>query len=192
MVLEEKLTTYLGQSLATAADEQIYDALLTLCKDMLSGTQVITGDRKLYYISAEFLIGKLLSNNLINLGLYDDMCALLKENGKDMANIEEFENEPSLGNGGLGRLAACFLDSIANLGLLRDGVGLNYHCGLFRQIFEHNKQTTQPNPWIKPQDWLTRSDISFTIPFKGFSLQSVLYDIAVPGTNNGDQPAPFI
>ena len=175
----------MGQSLESASDEQIYDALLTLCKDMLAQAPLITGDRKLYYISAEFLMGKLLSNNLINLGLYDDVCALLKENGRDMGAIEEFENEPSLGNGGLGRLAACFLDSIANLGLQGDGVGLNYHCGLFRQVFENHKQTAKPNPWIEKKDWLTRSDISFTVPFRGFSLQSVLYDIAVPGVDQG-------
>ncbi len=184
-IIEKNLETYLNKGIDCASDNEIYDALLVMCKDLLEKAPVIEGERKLYYISAEFLIGKLLSNNLINLGLYDDICEILKAHGKDMGDIEELESEPSLGNGGLGRLAACFLDSIANLGLCGDGVGLNYHFGLFRQIFENHKQTAAPNPWIEEKSWLKRSAITFTVPFYGFSIQSALYDIAVPGIDKG-------
>ena len=142
------------------------------------------GKKKLYYISAEFLIGKLLSNNLINLGLYDEVRDELAQCGKSLAEIEELEPEPSLGNGGLGRLAACFLDSIATLGLNGDGIGLNYHFGLFRQVFEHNLQKEVPNPWITPHSWLTRTDKSYPIHFGGFSVQSRMYDIDVMGYGN--------
>ena len=140
--------------------------------------------KKLYYISAEFLIGKLLSNNLINLGIYEDVKKLLADNGKSLAEIEEVEPEPSLGNGGLGRLAACFLDSIATLGLNGDGVGLNYHYGLFKQVFENNLQHETPNPWIEKESWLTKTDRAYTIQFGGFNLQSRMYDIDVLGYNN--------
>lgn len=184
-LLENNLKAYLNKEIDCADNCEIYDALLTMSKELLKEAPLIQGKRKLYYISAEFLIGKLLSNNLINLGLYDDVCALLKEHGRDIGDIEEYENEPSLGNGGLGRLAACFLDSIANLGLCGDGVGLNYHLGLFKQVFENHKQKTEANPWIEEKSWLTRSDISFTVPFYGFSLKSALYDIAVPGIDKG-------
>ena len=141
--------------------------------------------RKLYYISAEFLIGKLLSNNLINLGLFEETREVLKKNGKDLTEIEEAELEPSLGNGGLGRLAACFLDSIASLGLNGDGVGLNYHDGLFLQKFHDNKQQEEKNPWITDKSWLTRTNVSFEVPFKDFTLKSTMYDIDVPGYNSG-------
>ncbi|HAS91325.1 MAG TPA: maltose phosphorylase, partial [Clostridiales bacterium] len=136
---------------------------------------------KIYYISAEFLIGKLLSNNLINLGLYDEISEYLKENGKELSQIEEIEVEPSLGNGGLGRLAACFLDSIATLGFAGEGIGLNYHLGLFKQVFDGNMQLETPNPWISENSWLRKSNISYTVPFNGFSLNSVLYEIDVAG-----------
>ncbi len=144
-----------------------------------------TGKRKLYYISAEFLIGKLLSNNLINLGLYDEVKKELAAAGKSLAEIEELEPEPSLGNGGLGRLAACFVDSIATLGLNGDGVGLNYHYGLFRQVFnkKHLQQET-PNPWIENESWLTKTKTSYQVPFGGFTVTSRLYDLDVTGYNN--------
>ena len=142
------------------------------------------GKKKVYYISAEFLIGKLLSNNLINLGIYDEVKAELAAAGKDLAEIEEFEPEPSLGNGGLGRLAACFVDSIATLGLNGDGVGLNYHFGLFKQVFDHNLQKETPNPWIEEHSWLTKTDISYPINFGGFTVMSRLYDMDVVGYNN--------
>ena len=144
-----------------------------------------SGDRKLYYISAEFLVGKLLSNNLINLGIFEEVRDVLKNHGHNLTEIEEMEMEPSLGNGGLGRLAACFLDSIATLGLHGDGVGLNYHDGLFMQKFKDNKQREEKNPWITDESWLTRTDVSFEVPFKDFTLKSTMYDIDVPGYNSG-------
>lgn len=144
-----------------------------------------SGDRKLYYISAEFLIGKLLSNNLINLGIFEEVRDVLKKHGHSLTEIEEIEMEPSLGNGGLGRLAACFLDSIATLGLNGDGVGLNYHDGLFMQKFRDNKQEEKKNPWITDKSWLERTDVSFEVPFKDFTLKSTMYDIDIPGYNSG-------
>ncbi len=173
------------KTISEADDREIYGALLEYTKEKLEQTPAIQGSKKLYYISAEFLIGKLLSNNLINLGLYDEVAELLKENGKDLAHIEEIEPEPSLGNGGLGRLAACFLDSIATLGLSGDGIGLNYHMGLFKQVFESRRQKEMPNPWIEPEGWLRDTGISFEVPFKDFTLTSVLYDIDVAGYENG-------
>lgn len=173
------------KTISEADDREIYGALLEYTKEKLKQTPAIQGSKKLYYISAEFLIGKLLSNNLINLGLYDEVAELLKENGKDLAHIEEIEPEPSLGNGGLGRLAACFLDSIATLGLSGDGIGLNYHMGLFKQVFESRRQKEMPNPWIEPEGWLRDTGISFEVPFKDFTLTSVLYDIDVAGYENG-------
>ena len=140
--------------------------------------------KKIYYISAEFLIGKLLSNNLINLGIYDEVAEFLKKNGKSLAEIESVEPEPSLGNGGLGRLAACFLDSIATLGLPGEGIGLNYHLGLFKQVFEDNLQHEVPNPWITPDSWLTATDVTYMVPFRGFSLKSTMYSIDVAGYEN--------
>ena len=179
-ILQEKFQTGLEQ----ATNEQVYYALLTLTKERIKEGPKNEGKRKLYYISAEFLIGKLLSNNLINLGIYDDVAAFLKENGKAIADIEEVEPEPSLGNGGLGRLAACFLDSIATLGLPGEGIGLNYHLGLFKQLFENRLQKETPNPWIEEHSWLTPAGVSYTVPFRGFSLKSSLYDIDVAGYNN--------
>ena len=168
-----------------ADDKEIYLALMSYTKEKLKRLPEITGERKLYYISAEFLIGKLLSNNLINLGIYEEVAEVLRENGKSLGAIEEMEPEPSLGNGGLGRLAACFLDSIATLGLSGDGIGLNYHMGLFKQVFEGNKQKETPNPWIEPEGWLTDASVSFQVPFKDFTLTSKLYDIDVAGYQNG-------
>ena len=165
-------------------DEEIYNALLIYTKNQLFERGYQDGKKKIYYISAEFLIGKLLSNNLINLGIYDDVAKFLKENGKEIAAIEEVEPEPSLGNGGLGRLAACFLDSIATLGLPGEGIGLNYHLGLFKQLFENRLQKETPNPWIEEHSWLTPAGVSYTVPFRGFSLKSSLYDIDVAGYNN--------
>ena len=184
-LLEQILQEKYGKNIKEASDEQIYTALLILTKEKMQGMKRNEGKKKLYYISAEFLIGKLLSNNLINLGLFQETKEVLAKNGHDITSIEEMENEPSLGNGGLGRLAACFLDSIATLGLNGDGVGLNYHDGLFLQKFTDNKQREEKNPWITDNSWLTKTDVSFSVPFKDFTLQSVLYDIDVPGYKNG-------
>lgn len=174
-----------GREMRDLSDAEVYYALLAFTKDMLKDTPDNKGSKKLYYISAEFLIGKLLSNNLINLGIYDDVAELLAKNGKDIAKIEEVEPEPSLGNGGLGRLAACFLDSVATLGLEGDGIGLNYHLGLFRQVFEGHKQKELPNPWIGKESWLTDTGLSFQVPFRDFTLTSRLYDMDVSGYGNG-------
>lgn len=179
------IQTRFGKSLQDASDQELYYGLLAYTKDKLRETPDIKGDKKLYYISAEFLIGKLLSNNLINLGIYDEVAELLKKNGRELSKIEEIEPEPSLGNGGLGRLAACFLDSIATLGLNGDGIGLNYHMGLFRQVFEAHKQKEVPNPWIESESWLEDTGIRFQVPFKDFTLTSKLYDIDVAGYENG-------
>lgn len=169
---------------ARESDAEIYAGLLQLTKDIAKQKGQIQGKKKLYYISAEFLIGKLLSNNLINLGIYDQVANALKEYGKSLAQIEEIENEPSLGNGGLGRLAACFLDSIATLGLPGDGVGLNYHLGLFQQKFENNLQKETPNPWITDPSVLRRTNVSYPVIFGGQTVQSVMYEIDVTGYDN--------
>jgi len=166
------------------SDRQLYEALLILTRRMAEGRPAPETGRKLYYFSAEFLVGKLLSNNLLALGLHDQVRELLSGMGRDLGVIESMEPEPSLGNGGLGRLAACFLDSIAALGLPGDGVGLNYHYGLFRQTFAKHQQVENPNPWIEEESWLIPTDCSFTVPFGGFELKAVLWDIAVPGANN--------
>ena len=165
-------------------NEEIYYGLLELTKNATQQRGKIERNKKLYYISAEFLIGKLLSNNLINLGLYDQVEDALKKHGKSMAEIEEIEPEPSLGNGGLGRLAACFLDSIATLGLNGDGVGINYHLGLFKQEFDKNLQKEVPNPWIKDKSWLRRTDTSYEVIFGGLRVNSVMYEIDVTGYDN--------
>ena len=180
-----KVKELFGKEICQASDEEIYAALLKIVKEKMQEAKHNEGKRKLYYISAEFLIGKLLSNNLINLGLFEETREVLKKNGKDLTEIEEAELEPSLGNGGLGRLAACFLDSIASLGLNGDGVGLNYHDGLFLQKFHDNKQQEEKNPWITDKSWLTRTNVSFEVPFKDFTLKSTMYDIDVPGYNSG-------
>ncbi len=182
--MKKMLENILGKSIAGSSREEIYIALLNIVKQKMDDKVCEKGKKKLYYISAEFLIGKLLSNNLINLKLYDEVKEVLKENGHSLTEIEELEMEPSLGNGGLGRLAACFLDSIATLGLNGDGVGLNYHYGLFKQVFENNLQKETPNPWITENSWLTKTDISYPVNFGGFTVHSRLYDIAVPGYGN--------
>ena len=182
--LKEKLTDACGKDLILCTDEELYTGLLCLTQSMAAGKESREGKKKLYYISAEFLIGKLLSNNLINLGIYDDVKEILDSCGKSLSKIEEVEPEPSLGNGGLGRLAACFLDSIATLGLNGDGIGLNYHFGLFKQVFKDNLQQETPNPWMENPSWLQKTDVSYQIPFNGFTLTSRLYDIQVTGYQN--------
>ena len=184
MNVQEIVNNRYGKGIAQCSNEEIYYALLEMTKSMAKEKESNEGKRKLYYISAEFLIGKLLSNNLINLGIYEEVKQVLAENGKNLAEIEEVEPEPSLGNGGLGRLAACFLDSIATLGLNGDGVGLNYHYGLFKQVFEHNLQHEEPNPWIEKESWLTKTNVTYPVQFGGFTLQSRLYDIDVIGYEN--------
>lgn len=184
MKVSEIVKTEYNKSISECTNEEIYYSLLTLVKSMAENKTHKESKKKLYYISAEFLIGKLLSNNLINLGIYDDVKKELLENGKDLCEIEEFEKEPSLGNGGLGRLAACFLDSIATLGLNGDGVGLNYHFGLFKQIFKNNAQTTVPDPWLTEKNWLNKTDVTYKVNFKGMAVTSRMYDIDVTGYNN--------
>ena len=183
--LEEIASRMYGKGLAELDDAQAYNCVLQLTKEFTKAAKHLTGDKKVYYISAEFLIGKLLSNNLINLGIYDKVKEVLAKCGKDITKIEEAEHEPSLGNGGLGRLAACFLDSIATLGLNGDGIGLNYHFGLFRQVFEDRLQKATPDQWISEQSWLNKTDTSFEICFGDTKVRSVLYDIDVIGYENG-------
>ncbi|MFR8991645.1 MAG: glycogen/starch/alpha-glucan phosphorylase [Fusobacterium sp.] len=183
--LEKIAKANYGKALRECSNNEAYYALLEMVKVITAEKEEIKGDKKVYYISAEFLIGKLLLNNLINLGIYDKVAEYLKENGKDITEIEEVEPEPSLGNGGLGRLAACFLDSIATLGLAGDGIGLNYHYGLFKQVFRNNLQNEEKNPWIEKDSWLNKTDISFDVEFGDFSVKSRLYDIDVIGYNNG-------
>ena len=184
MAIMQEIETKLQKGISVSSNEEVYFALLDLVKEKAEGKVSNKGKKKLYYISAEFLIGKLLSNNLINLGIYDEVKETLAKNGKSLAEIEEVELEPSLGNGGLGRLAACFIDSIATLGLNGDGVGLNYHYGLFKQVFDNNLQKETPNPWITEKSWLTKTDITYPVSFGGFTVQSRLYDIDVVGYNN--------
>ncbi len=184
MNLSEIVSNRYHKGIGDCSNEELYYALLEMTKSMAEAKESNEGKRKLYYISAEFLIGKLLSNNLINLGVYEEVKKTLADNGKSLAEVEEVEPEPSLGNGGLGRLAACFLDSIASLGLNGDGVGLNYHYGLFKQVFENNLQHETKNPWIEKESWLTKTDVTYPIQFGGFTLTSRLYDIDVVGYNN--------
>ena len=188
MAIHALLQTKLGKSVKDASDREIYEALLTVVKELAeereNHTAKETEKKKIYYVSAEFLIGKLLSNNMINLGIYDEVKELLAENGKDLAAIEEIEPEPSLGNGGLGRLAACFLDSMATLGLPGDGIGLNYHLGLFKQEFADGLQKETPNPWMEKENWLTDTGVSYPVTFGNLTLQAKMYDIAVTGYEN--------
>jgi starch phosphorylase len=184
MNLSEIIKSEYNKTIADATNEEIYVALLKTVNSMAEQKKAEPSKKKLYYISAEFLIGKLLSNNLINLGVYDDVRKQLEENGKNICEIEEVENEPSLGNGGLGRLAACFLDSIATLGLNGDGVGLNYHFGLFRQVFSKNAQTTIPDPWITETSWLNKTDVTYNVKFRGTSVTARMYDVNVTGYNS--------
>ncbi len=175
---------HLGKTLDACTNQEIYGLLLQIIKEEAKKKESMQGKRKLYYISAEFLIGKLLSNNLINLKLYDEVKTVLEKYGKNLSEIEEVEMEPSLGNGGLGRLAACFLDSIATLGLNGDGIGLNYHYGLFQQKFENHLQKEVPNPWLSEQSWLTKTDVTYPISFGNLTVQSRMYDIDVTGYEN--------
>lgn len=179
------LQTQFNKTIEDCTNEELYTGLLTLVKELSNDRNPTSTPRKLYYISAEFLIGKLLSNNLINLGIYDEIKTLLADNGKNLSDIEEIELEPSLGNGGLGRLAACFLDSIATLNLSGDGVGLNYHFGLFKQKFENHLQKEEKNPWITDKSWLNDTNIGFDVEFNGFTVHSKLYDIDVLGYQKG-------
>lgn len=184
MKIQELLETKLGKTVKEASNAEVYYGLLHVVQNMAKDKEVPVKKKKIYYISAEFLIGKLLSNNMINLGIYDDVKKMLAENGKDICEIEEIEPEPSLGNGGLGRLAACFLDSIATLGLSGDGVGLNYHLGLFKQEFKDELQNAVPNPWIEKESWLTKTEVSYPVTFGNLTVNSRMYDIEVTGYNN--------
>ena len=183
--LESFAKELFGKSIAECTDKEVYYCLLYVVKGMTAATTPISGPKKVYYISAEFLIGKLLSNNLINLGIYDKVQEVLASKGKDITKIEECEPEPSLGNGGLGRLAACFLDSIATLGLPGDGIGLNYHLGLFKQEFKDRLQNAVKNDWIEENSWLNKTDITFDVNFGDRKVTSRLYDIDVLGYDNG-------
>lgn len=183
-MLEKFVEDRYRKSLKECSNEEIYVALLELVKQQAQGKESSAKKKKVYYISAEFLIGKLLSNNLINLGLFDTVKKELEENGKSIYEIEEIEPEPSLGNGGLGRLSACFLDSIATLGIPGDGIGINYHLGLFRQAFEQNLQKEYPNPWIEKESWLTKREKSYMVEFRDHVVKASLYDIAVTGYEN--------
>ena len=183
--LEEQIKSMYVKDIASCSNEELYYALLLLSKKLMQVSEPIEGEKKIYYISAEFLIGKLLSNNLINLGIYDRLDEILRKNGKNMSEIEEAEPEPSLGNGGLGRLAACFLDSIATLGLPGEGIGLNYHFGLFKQVLQDKLQHADKNDWIEEHSWLTKTDVTFDVHFGDKKVTSRLYDIDVVGYDNG-------
>ncbi len=183
-LLEKLLDQQFGKTIGQCSKEQLLAGLLGMIKRLAPDREVSGDKRKLYYISAEFLIGKLLSNNLINLGIYDEIRELLALHGKVLSEVEEAEPEPSLGNGGLGRLAACFLDSIATLGLNGDGIGLNYHFGLFKQRFEDNLQKEEKNPWMEKACWLTEKGNSYKVEFGGFKVRSVLYEIDIIGYQN--------
>ena len=186
MNLSNLLENNCGKEIKSCTNQEIYFGLLSLVNELASKKESNRNNskKKVYYISAEFLIGKLLSNNLINLGIYNEIKSILNENGKSLSEVEEVEPEPSLGNGGLGRLAACFLDSIATLGLNGDGIGLNYHFGLFKQVFKNNLQSEQKNEWIEKNSWLNKTDITYDIECGGIKLKSRLYDINVIGYNN--------
>ena len=188
MDIEKNLGTALGEmgtTLDDATNAQLFCALLRTVRDLETGMRPAEGDRKLYYFSAEFLVGRLLRANLVNLGLVDEVERILSAHGTSLSAVEDCEPEPSLGNGGLGRLAACFLDSIASLGLPGDGVGLNYHYGLFRQDLSGGVQREEPNPWIEPESWLIDTGASFSVPFGFGPLAAHMYDIEVPGFENG-------
>ena len=184
MKIEEMLASRLGKAVKDCSNEELYGALLEIVQEMAQKKAGKEGKKKIYYVSAEFLIGKLLSNNMINLGIYQEVKDLLAANGKDICEIEELEAEPSLGNGGLGRLAACFLDSIATLGYSGEGIGLNYHLGLFKQEFEENLQKEMKNPWIQSKSWLKKTEVSYPVQFGKLTLQSRMYEIAVTGYEN--------
>ena len=181
MNLEQRIFEIYKKAVNQCSDQEIYSALLKIVQEEGEKRREEEGKKKVYYLSAEFLIGKLLSNNLINLGMYDEVSRVLAENGRDICEIEEMEPEPSLGNGGLGRLAACFLDSMATLGLNGDGIGLNYHYGLFKQTFKDHLQAEEPNPWIEPDTWLNRTEVTYPVTFGGLTVRSRMYDIGVTG-----------
>lgn len=181
MNLEARLKEMLGKEIKDSTNREIYEVLLKLTQKKAECEQRPEGKKKIYYISAEFLIGKLLSNNMINLGMYEEVRNILEQNGKDICEIEEIEVEPSLGNGGLGRLAACFLDSIATMNMTGAGIGLNYHLGLFKQEFANRKQKETANPWIESPTWLQKTAVGYSIEFKDFTLQSKMYEIAITG-----------
>ena len=184
MKLEMLVSEKLGKAISESSNQEIYQALMAVVQDMAEQKESNVGKKKIYYVSAEFLIGKLLSNNMINLGIYEDVRKMLAANGKDICEIEEIEAEPSLGNGGLGRLAACFLDSIATLGYNGAGIGLNYHLGLFQQKFADHMQKETKNPWMDRSGWLKRTDVGFPVSFGNMTLQSVMYEILVTGYGN--------
>ena len=184
MKLEMLVSEKLGKAISESSNQEIYQALMAVVQDMAEQKESNAGKKKVYYVSAEFLIGKLLSNNMINLGIYEDVRKMLAANGKDICEIEEIEAEPSLGNGGLGRLAACFLDSIATLGYNGAGIGLNYHLGLFQQKFVDHMQKETKNPWMDRSGWLKRTDVGFPVSFGNMTLQSVMYEILVTGYGN--------
>ena len=184
MKLEMLVSKKLGKAISESSNQEIYQALMAVVQDMAEQKESNAGKKKVYYVSAEFLIGKLLSNNMINLGIYEDVRKMLAANGKDICEIEEIEAEPSLGNGGLGRLAACFLDSIATLGYNGAGIGLNYHLGLFQQKFADHMQKETKNPWMDRSGWLKRTDVGFPVSFGNMTLQSVMYEILVTGYGN--------
>ena len=183
--LEEIAQEKFGKNLKECTDRETYYVLLEMTTRLMDVTEVSNGEKKVYYISMEFLIGKLLSNNLINLRVYDRVKEILEKNGKSLAAIEECEPEPSLGNGGLGRLAACFLDSIATLGLAGEGIGLNYHFGLFKQVFKDHLQNAEKNDWIEEQSWLEKTDTTFEVAFGKKKVVSRLYNMNVVGYDTG-------
>ena len=187
--MEEQMEEIAGQmfdkGVCELTDQETYYVVLALVKRLMTVSDSNEGEKKIYYISAEFLIGKLLSNNLINLGIYDKVDSILKGKGKSLSVIEEIEPEPSLGNGGLGRLAACFLDSIATLGFAGEGIGLNYHYGLFKQVFKDRLQTAEKNDWIEEYSWLTKTDVTFDVHFGKKKVTSRLYDVDIAGYASG-------
>ena len=184
MNIKERLQQQLGKEISQSSNSEIYNGLLNITQQLADEKESNEGMKKVYYISAEFLIGKLLSNNMINLGIYNEVKEMLTQAGKNISEIEEIEVEPSLGNGGLGRLAACFLDSIATLGLPGSGIGINYHLGLFKQVFENNMQKETPNPWIGENTWLKKTDVTYPVQFKDFTVTSRMYEISVTGYEN--------
>ena len=183
--LQEIANEKFGKSLKEISNRETYYVLLEMTSRLMDVAEVYNGEKKVYYISMEFLIGKLLSNNLINLRVYDRVTEILRENGKSLAEIEECEPEPSLGNGGLGRLAACFLDSIATLGMAGEGIGLNYHFGLFKQVFKDHLQCAEKNDWIEDQSWLEKTDTTFDVSFGDKKVTSRLYNMNVVGYDTG-------
>ena len=184
MNIKERLQQQLGKEISQSSNSEIYNGLLNITQQLADEKESNEGKKKVYYISAEFLIGKLLSNNMINLGIYNEVKEMLAQAGKNISEIEEIEVEPSLGNGGLGILAACFLDSIATLGLPGSGIGINYHLGLFKQVFENNMQKETPNPWIGENTWLKKKDVTYPVQFKDFTVTSRMYEISVTGYEN--------